>query len=89
VQTMTDSRAVLRRPALRRFYSAAAISSVGDGMSIVVIAWYAITLAPANQKGPWTGLAVTAFFHPATIGAVTFGRFVHQGVYPQCPRRHH
>ncbi len=44
-------------------------------MSLVVIAWLAITIAPPAQRGLWTGLALAAFSLPASLGTVLFGRW--------------
>jgi MFS family permease len=65
---------VVRQPVLRRVLPAMLISAIGDGMSLVAVAWLALTLAPTDQQGTWTGLAVAAYALPATIGAVLFGR---------------
>jgi MFS family permease len=67
-------RAVLRTPRLRAFLAAEGVSALGDGMSIVVIAWLAITIAPPAQRGLWVGLALAAFSLPASLGTVLFGR---------------
>ena len=50
------------------------ISALGDGMSMVAVAWLALTLAPPEQAGVWTGLAVAAYTLPATLGAAVLGR---------------
>lgn len=76
VQTLTTYRAVLARPDLRRFLPAVGVSALGDGMSVVVIAWLAITISPPSEQGWWTALALAAYSMPATIGAVAFSRFV-------------
>lgn len=44
-------------------------------MSLVVIAWLAITIAPPSQRGVWTALALAAFSLPASLGTVLFGRW--------------
>jgi len=61
---------------VRGFLAAEAVSALGDGMSVVVIAWLAITIAPPAQRGLWTALAVAAFSLPASLGTVLFGRWV-------------
>lgn len=76
MQTLKAYRRVVRQPELRRFLPAAAISALGDGMSLVVIAWLAITISPVEQRGLWTALALAAFALPATIGAVVLRRLV-------------
>jgi hypothetical protein len=67
---------VLRQPVMRRFVPAVGVSALGDGMSLVAVAWLALQLAPATQKGIWTALAVAAFALPATLGAIAFRRVV-------------
>lgn len=76
MQTLTAYRRVLARPDLRRFLPAVGVSALGDGMSMVVIAWLAITISPPGQQGWWTAFALAAFSMPATIGAFAFSRFV-------------
>jgi len=61
---------------MRRFVPAVGISALGDGMSLVAVAWLALQLAPESQRGIWTALAVTAFALPATLGAVAFRTLV-------------
>ena len=67
---------VLREPTLRRVLPAALVSSLGDGMSLVAVAWLAIQLAPPAQRGVWTGLAVAAYALPATVGTAILGPLV-------------
>jgi hypothetical protein len=67
---------VLRQPTLRRVLPAALVSSLGDGMSLVAVAWLAILLAPPAQRGVWTGLAVAAYALPATVGTAILGPLV-------------
>jgi hypothetical protein len=52
------------------------LSAVGDGMSVVAVAWLALRIAPAGQAGMWTALAVAAYTLPATFGAAVLGRLV-------------
>lgn len=52
------------------------VSALGDGMSLVAVAWLAVEIAPPGQTGVWTGLAVAAYALPATIGAAMLGRLV-------------
>ena len=67
---------VLRRPVLRRVMPAMLLSAIGDGMSVVVVAWLAVRIAPQSQSGVWTGLAVAAYALPATFGAAALARLV-------------
>jgi len=67
---------VLNQPALRRILPGMLVSALGDGMSMVAVAWLAVQIAPPDQAGVWTGLAVAAYALPATIGAAALARFV-------------
>jgi MFS family permease len=67
-------RRVLRQPVLRRVLPAMLVSALGDGMSLVAVAWLALALAPPEQAGVWTGLAIAAYTLPATLGAAVLGR---------------
>jgi hypothetical protein len=52
---------VLGQPALRRILPGMLVSALGDGMSMVAVAWLAVQIAPPGQVGVWTGLAVAAW----------------------------
>jgi MFS family permease len=67
---------VLSQPVLRRVLPGMLVSALGDGMSLVAVAWLAVQIAPAGRAGVWTGLAVAAYALPATLGAVVLGRLV-------------
>jgi MFS family permease len=67
---------VLRRPVLRRVMPAMLLSAIGDGMSVVAVAWLAVRIAPQGQAGVWTALAVAAYALPATFGAAVLARLV-------------
>ncbi len=67
---------VAGRPVLRRVLPAILLSAIGDGMSVVAVAWLAVRIAPAGQSGVWTGLAVAAYSLPATVGAAALARLV-------------
>jgi MFS family permease len=69
-------RPVLEQPLLRRILPGIAVSALGDGMSMVAVAWLAVQIAPAGQAAAWTGLAVAAYTLPATLGAAVLGRLV-------------
>lgn len=69
-------RRVLGRPVLRRVMPAMLLSAIGDGMSVVAVAWLALRIAPADQAGVWTALAVAAYTLPATFGAAVLARLV-------------
>lgn len=65
------------RPA-RRLLSGLGVSSLGDGMSVVTIAWLAVRTAPAGALGLYVGLAVAAYMLPGAVGAVAFARLLRQ-----------
>jgi MFS transporter len=67
---------VLRQPVLRRLLPGMLVSALGDGMSLVAVAWLAVQIAPADQAGVWTGLAVAAYALPATVGAAALSQLV-------------
>jgi MFS family permease len=61
---------------LRRVLPGVLVSALGDGMSMVAVAWLALQIAPPDQAGVWTGLAVAAYALPAPVGAVLLARLV-------------
>ena len=67
---------VFAHQAFRRFVPAVAASDVGDGMSIVAVAWLAIQLAPQGAVGPYVGVAVAAYVLPGAVGALLFTRWL-------------
>jgi hypothetical protein len=50
----------LLRDGPRRLLTGLGVSSLGDGISVVTIAWLAVRLAPADDPGVLVGLAVAA-----------------------------
>ena len=69
-------RALLRDSRARRLLSGLGVSSLGDGMSVVTIAWLAVRTAPAGKLGLFVGLAVAAYTLPGAIGALALGRYL-------------
>jgi predicted MFS family arabinose efflux permease len=69
-------RATLGLPAFRRLLSALVGSHLGDGMSVVAIAWLALRLAPAERAGLVIGAAVAAYTLPAAAGALLLARWL-------------
>lgn len=65
-------RALLVEPGVRRLLGAMAVSSLGDGMSAVTVAWLAIQVAPARHVGVYVGLAMAAYTLPGVVGALAF-----------------
>ena len=49
------STALLRDSRARRLLAGLAVSSLGDGMSIVTIAWLALAIAPSGDAGVYVG----------------------------------
>jgi len=49
------------------------VSSLGDAMSVVAIAWLAVRVAPPGSLGLFVGGAVAAYALPGAVGAVAFG----------------
>jgi MFS transporter, DHA3 family, macrolide efflux protein len=66
----------LTHPVIRRLLPGMATSALGDGMSAVAIAWLALKLAPAGDKGLWVGAAVAAYSLPGAAGAVVLRRWL-------------
>jgi predicted MFS family arabinose efflux permease len=60
----------------RRLLPALAASDLGDGMSVVAVAWLAVRLAPPGDSGLLVGAAVTAYVLPGVVGALLLGRLV-------------
>jgi DHA3 family macrolide efflux protein-like MFS transporter len=69
-------RPVVAHPVLRRVLPGLAISSVGDGMSVVAVSWLAIQLAPPASRGAWVAAALAATTLPSLLGTLTLGRFM-------------
>jgi predicted MFS family arabinose efflux permease len=72
----TTYRTLLADRRTRRFLTGLGVSSLGDGISTVTIAWLAIRVAPADQVGLLVGLAVAAYTLPGVIGALAFAKFL-------------
>src|SRR5262245_23486175 len=69
-------RVLLRDPGARRLLSGLGVSSLGDGMSTVTIAWLAVRTAPDGGVGLFVGLALAAYTLPGAVGALTLGRYL-------------
>src|SRR5262245_51863138 len=69
-------RALFANPQLRLLLAGLGISSLGDGLSTVTIAWLAVGIAPEGSLGLFVGLAVAAYTLPGVLGALTLGRFL-------------
>ena len=66
-------RGLLREARTRRLLVGLGVSALGDGMSVVTIAWLAVRVAPGGRLGLFVGLAVAAYTLPGVIGAIGFG----------------
>jgi MFS family permease len=60
----------------RRFLAGLGVSALGDGLSVVTIAWLAVVAAPAGDSGFFVGVAVAAYTLPGVIGAIVLRRYV-------------
>ncbi|MGW0673178.1 MFS transporter [Streptomyces sp. NPDC002746] len=60
----------------RRLLPALAVSDLGDGMSIVAVAWLAVQTAPPGRSGLYVGAAIAAYALPGAAGALVFGRWL-------------
>ncbi|WP_422774411.1 MFS transporter [Plantactinospora sp. WMMC1484] len=69
-------RTSLAEPAFRRLLSGLVVSHLGDGMSVVVIAWLALRIAPPDRAGLVVGAAVAAYTLPAAAGALLLARWL-------------
>jgi hypothetical protein len=69
-------RALVRDPRTRRLLAGLGVSSLGDGMSTVTIAWLAVRVAPAGRLGLFVGLAIAAYTFPGVIGTIAFGGLI-------------
>lgn len=52
------------------------VSELGDGMSVVTVAWLSIQIAPAGRSGLMLGAALAAYSLPGAAGALLFGRWM-------------
>jgi predicted MFS family arabinose efflux permease len=57
----------------RRLLAGLGVSSLGDGLSTVTIAWLAVRIAPAGEIGLFVGLALAAYTLPGAVGALALG----------------
>ncbi|MFJ2865940.1 MFS transporter [Kitasatospora sp. NPDC087314] len=69
-------RPLFAHRAFRRLLPALAASDLGDGMSVVAVAWLAVLIAPPGQSAPVAGAAVAAYALPGAVGALVFGRWL-------------
>src|SRR5262249_6225335 len=60
----------------RRLLSGLGVSSLGDGLSTVTIAWLAVQTAPAGRLGLFVGLSLAAYTLPCAVRALALGRYL-------------
>ena len=58
---------------MRLLLAGLGVSSLGDGISTVAIAWLAVLIAPAGSVGLFVGLAIAAYTLPGVLGALLLG----------------
>ena len=69
-------RELLANPQTRLLLAGLGVSSLGDGISTVTVAWLAVQTAPEGSLGLFVGLAIAAYTLPGVIGALAFGRIL-------------
>jgi predicted MFS family arabinose efflux permease len=69
-------RGVLGNAQARRLLAGLGVSALGDGMSMVSVAWLAVLIAPGRTAAVFVGLAVAAYTLPGAVGALVLGRFL-------------
>jgi predicted MFS family arabinose efflux permease len=69
-------RGVLSNPQARRLLAGLGVSALGDGMSMVIVAWLAVLIATPANPGFFVGLAVGAYTLPGAAGALALSRFL-------------
>jgi predicted MFS family arabinose efflux permease len=69
-------RDVLSNTQARRLLAGLGVSALGDGMSMVSVAWLAVLAAPPGNPGVFVGLAVAAYTLPGAAGALILSRFL-------------
>ena len=63
----------LSHPVLRRLLPGVALSALGDGMSMVAIAWLALRL---SDSAVLVGAVLAAYSLPGALGAAVLGRWM-------------
>lgn len=69
-------RPLFAHAGFRRLLPALAASDLGDGMSVVAVAWLAMEIAPPGRSGLLLGAALAAYALPGAVGALLFGRWL-------------
>ncbi|MEV4614340.1 MFS transporter [Kitasatospora sp. NPDC049258] len=76
-------RSALADRRFRRLLPALALCDLGDGMSVVAVAWLAVALAPPGGGGPLVAAALVAHVLPGALGGLLLGRLLR----PLAPQR--
>lgn len=71
-------RSLFANRTFRRLMPVFALSDLGDGMTVVAVAWLAITLGPDGGQGALAGVAVASYILPGGLGALILGRWMRQ-----------
>ena len=71
-------RSLLANRVFRRLMPVFTLSDLGDGMTVVAVAWLALSLAPEGGQGALAGIAVAAYVLPGALGALALGRWMRQ-----------
>jgi predicted MFS family arabinose efflux permease len=69
-------RDLLRDAQARRLLSGLGVSALGDGMSMVSVAWLAVLISPAGNPGVFVGLTVASYSLPGAVGALALSRLL-------------
>jgi predicted MFS family arabinose efflux permease len=69
-------RSVFADPVFRRLMPVFSLSDMGDGMTVVAVAWLALALGRPGSQGVLVGIAVAAYVLPGAVGALTLGRWM-------------
>jgi MFS family permease len=69
-------RSLLADRRTRIFLAGLGVSALGDGLSVVTIAWLAVVSAPPGDTGLFVGIAVAAYTLPGVVGAVVLRRYL-------------
>ncbi|MCJ1676333.1 MFS transporter [Streptomyces sp. APSN-46.1] len=69
-------RSLFAHRTFRRLLPVFALSDLGDGMTVVAVAWLALALGPDGGQGALAGIAVAAYVLPGALGALILGRWM-------------
>ncbi|RAJ61600.1 putative MFS family arabinose efflux permease [Streptomyces sp. PsTaAH-130] len=68
-------RSLFADRAFRRLMPVFALSDLGDGMSVVAVAWLALALGSGGGRGALAGIAVASYVLPGALGALLLSRW--------------